>query len=186
MKATRWSMIAFCSLASVLTVANLAQAQVRISVGVGPTRVGYSSYGYGRGYYGPGPYYGPRYYYPSPVIVSPSIVVPSTRVIVAQPEPTVIASSSPAGGATIRVILPDPNAQVLFDGAPTRQTGTERTFHTPPLAAGAPNTYRIRATWNGPGGLMAREQVVPVTPGQQFVVDFARSIPSSEGVPLPR
>ncbi len=183
MKATRWSLIAFCSFASVLMIADLAQAQVRIIVGVGPR----GGYPYGRSYYGSLPYYGsPRYYYPSGVIVSPSIIIPSTRVIVAQPEATIISSSSPAGGATIRVLLPDPNAQVQFDGNPTRQVGTERMFHTPPLAAGAANTYRIRATWNGPGGTLAQEQVVQVSPGQTVIVDFTRAAPGSEGVPLPR
>lgn len=193
MKTTRWTFIAICGMASVLTMVDVAKAQVRIGIGVGPrggvVYGGSFGGGYGGGYYGRPYYYGggPRYYYPGPaIVVAPSVVVPSAPVVVASPEPAVAPLPAPSGGASIRVILPDPNAQVFFDGNPTRQMGTERTFHTPPLAAGAANTYRIRATWAGPGGTLAQEQVIQVSPGQNVVVDFTRPAPASEGLPLPR
>ncbi len=179
MNATRWVVMSLCGLASMAFTVDQAQAQVRIGIGIGAP-VGPRPY-YGRPYY-----YAPPYYYPRVVVAPPPVVVRSTPVVVAQPDPIVTTVPAPASGATIRVLVPDPNAQVYFDGNQTRQIGTDRLFHTPPLAAGAPNIYRIRAVWNGPGGTLSQEQVVSVSPGQSSVVDFTRSTPPSEGLPLPK
>lgn len=123
----------------------------------------YPAYGYGYD-----PYYAPRYSY----------YLPPT-VIVQQPVPQAPVSNS----ATIRVLIPDPEAKVWFDGAATKQTGTERYFHTPDLEPGGSYTYRIRAEWVQKGQKMIQEQVVAVTPGRTSQADFTQ--PFSEEVPPP-
>ena len=73
--------------------------------------------------------------------------------------------------ASIRVLVPDANAKVLFDGAPTQQMGNDRWFHTPPLQTGTAR-YRIRATWMQGGREMSQDRDVQVAPGRVSVVRF--------------
>jgi uncharacterized protein (TIGR03000 family) len=141
-------------------------------IGIG---IGIGGYGplYPYAYYDP--YYLPRIsYYPTPtVIVDPTVAaIPAT--------PAAPAASSTA--ASIRVILPDPQAKVFFDGNPTKQDGTERIFHTPSLTSSG--SYRIRAVYMQNGKEIVQEAVATIRPGETTVVDFTRS--SSEEVPLPK
>ncbi len=172
---------ALLALAGVLTAAETAQAQVRVVVGVGG-RPGY----YSRGYY---PY--PRYYYPAPVVVGVGPVVVPREAYYAPPavavEPLQAAPAAPAvasNAANIRVLVPDPNAKVWFDGTLTSQGGTDRLYHTPSLSPGSAYSYRIRASWTQSGQPIVQEVVVPVTPGQTAVADFTK--PLSEPLPLPK
>jgi uncharacterized protein (TIGR03000 family) len=72
----------------------------------------------------------------------------------------------------VRVLLPNPQAKVFFDGTTTTQTGTERLYNTPPLAANATTMYRIRVTWMQDNREIVQERQVPVLPGRTVVVDF--------------
>jgi uncharacterized protein (TIGR03000 family) len=101
------------------------------------------------------------------------------------PTPTYVqATPVAAATAAIRVILPDPQAIVWFDGGVTSSTGTERLYHTPALAYGGTYTYRIRASWTQAGRQITQERVVSVTPGQPVVVDFTQT--AAELLPSPR
>jgi uncharacterized protein (TIGR03000 family) len=164
-----------------------------VAIGPGGVAFGTSPYfyggGYGSGYYGSGyygnrygspyygSYYGNRYYSPgyySSGYYSPSYdsgysySTPSTSFYYTPAEP----AQRNDGSAQIRVIVPDPNARVWFDGNATQQTGTDRLFHTPPLNASVSNSYRIRASWMQGGQEMTQERVVNVTPGASAVADF--------------
>ncbi len=153
--------------------------------GYGRGGYGYGGYGYGgRGYgwggwYGgfwPGWYgdYGYGYapsYYGDDGYANPGYYSPPTY---AQPMPYAQPTSIPANIAEVRVIVPDPQAAVMFDGHATSQTGTDRLFDTPPLAG--TSQYHIRATWMQNGQQMSQERVVSVTPGQMAVVDFTHSV----------
>src|ERR1019366_8671747 len=68
--------------------------------------------------------------------------------------------------AQIKVLLPDPNAKVWFDGSPTTSTGTDRLYYTPDLTANVTNSYRIRATWLANGKEITQERVVGFAPGR--------------------
>ena len=58
----------------------------------------------------------------------------------------------PATNGTAQVIVIVPaDAEVSIDGAATSLTGTERSFVTPPLAAGFNFSYTIRARWTANG-----------------------------------
>jgi uncharacterized protein (TIGR03000 family) len=151
--------------------------------------------GIGVGIYG----YGYPYYYP-PIVVAPSYPYPPAPVFAqAQPQvapvpnapvPNAPPASYPSPGdmpppknAQIRVIVPDAQAKVWFDGNPTSSTGTERNYHTPDLTTGASSTYRIRATWVVNGREVTQEQAVPVQVGRMSIADFTR--PVTEGVAPP-
>lgn len=146
--------------------------------------------GIGVGIYG----YGYPYYYP-PLVVAPAYPYPPAPVFVqGQPQVAPVPNAPPSTAtspgdvpqprnAQIRVILPDAQAKVWFDGNLTSSTGTERNYHTPDLAAGASNTYRIRATWMANGREVTQEQAVPVQVGRMSIADFTR--PVTEGVAPP-
>ncbi|HZZ82531.1 MAG TPA: TIGR03000 domain-containing protein, partial [Gemmataceae bacterium] len=85
----------------------------------------------------------------------------------------------PMDYANIRVIVPDANAQVWFDGTLTKQTGTDRLFSTPTLTNGSTGTYRVRASWMQNGKETIQERAVTVSPGQTYIVDFNQSGVSS-------
>jgi uncharacterized protein (TIGR03000 family) len=155
---------------------------------------GHYHYGYGGpvigigiglgGYYG-GPYgYGYPYAYPYdyPVVVPGAAYYPAPiavgQVAPSNPQPAAAASNA----ANVRVLVPDGQAKVWFDGTLTTQTGTDRSFHTPSL--NGPGSYRIRAAWMANGKEVVQEFVAPVTPGQTSTVDFTR--PASEPLPAPK
>jgi uncharacterized protein (TIGR03000 family) len=78
-------------------------------------------------------------------------------------------------GAQIRVLLPDPQAKVTFDGKSTNSTGNDRLFLTPALAQGGPSTYVIRVTFMANGQEMTREQTLNAAPNMSYLVDFNRN-----------
>jgi uncharacterized protein (TIGR03000 family) len=88
-------------------------------------------------------------------------------------EPARSQPVSPPRTATLRVLLPSANAQLIIDDVPTRQTGTERVFVSPPLEPGKSYTYTVRATWK-PNNYttITRTRKVPVKVGQALEVDL--------------
>jgi uncharacterized protein (TIGR03000 family) len=189
------------SVAGLLATANAAHAQ---KGGRGPSHSGGHSGGYNRGgggygggyyrggYYGPYlgiglGYYGSAYPYAydygyDPYVVPRYAYYPPSATVIGQQQAPQVPQGDP-NVANIRVLVKDPQAKVWFDGTPTSQGGTDRLYHSPPLTAGANNTYRIRAAWMQSGKEMIQERVVPVSPGRMSVVDFTQ--PFSEGVPPP-
>jgi len=155
-------------------------------LGYGLANYGFG-YGYGypysRGYYGSS-YYGGGYAY-APSYVG-GYAYPATGNYAAAPVygPTYAANtmssyqsfySGPQGdpnAAQIRVLVPDPNAQVLFDGTPTQQRGTYRVFVTPPLRSGKESHYTVSASWMENGQRVNRERRVTVSPGAQVTVNL--------------
>jgi uncharacterized protein (TIGR03000 family) len=75
--------------------------------------------------------------------------------------------------ATIRVLLPLANAQLLVDNVQTRQTGTERVFASPPLEPGKSYFYTVSATWQ-PNNYttITRTRKIPLKSGQDVEVDL--------------
>ncbi|HLJ96847.1 MAG TPA: TIGR03000 domain-containing protein [Gemmataceae bacterium] len=78
--------------------------------------------------------------------------------------------------ATIRVHLPYANAQVTVDELPTRQTGADRTFVSPPLEPGRDYTYTIKAVWQ-PNNYttITRARKVSVKAGQEIEADLRQA-----------
>jgi uncharacterized protein (TIGR03000 family) len=133
---------------------------------------GYSP-GYYSGYYNPG-YYS-DYGYPSSVIIDSTPYIsnyyaPSVDTL----PPIAPASTTVDTAATITVRVP-PNADVWFDDQPTKNTGTDRLFASPPLESGRTFYYNVRARWtNDQGKVMDQTRRVDVTSGRHVAVDFMR------------
>jgi uncharacterized protein (TIGR03000 family) len=147
-------------------------------IGIG---IGLGGYGYGYGY----PY---AYPYDYPIIVPRAAYYPPIVGQLPPNDPPLPLNTQPpaptSGAANVRVLVPDGQAKVFFDGNPTTQGGTDRLFHTPTLSGAGPYSYRIRATWMQNGKEMTQEFAAQVSPGQTTTVDFTR--PASEPVPLPK
>jgi uncharacterized protein (TIGR03000 family) len=102
----------------------------------------------------------------APPVDGPLVEMPGEPVAL-QPVPR------PGGDAPAMVLVEVPaGAQVFFDGDPTRQTGSQRTFETPPLSAGKGYTYMVRARWKDGEGEREQVQAVPVRAGQAARVRF--------------
>jgi uncharacterized protein (TIGR03000 family) len=130
-------------------------------------------------------YYVPNYSYYAPTYVAPtySYYPPAYSYYQPSPDYSVQPAASTTAIANIRVVVPDPQATIFFDGRTTTSTGTERLFHTPALAFGGSYTYQIRATWVQGGRQVTQERTVSVMPGQTTVIDFTQ--PPSENIPPP-
>ena len=125
---------------------------------------GYPGY-YGGGYYGYGPGYGGYSYAPGyNYTPDPYNDYNSAPPYYGSSES---AYYSPNGGTAsantvlINVRLPDPNAQVWFEGNATSQRGAMRQFESPQLTPGRDYIYSIRAEWNQNGRTVLKSINVP-------------------------
>jgi len=74
--------------------------------------------------------------------------------------------------ALIEVRVPA-GAEVLFDGSTTKQTGTFRSFVSPPLESGRDYSYEVQAKWTDENGkAVDQKRTIRVNPGQRTTVDF--------------
>ncbi len=81
------------------------------------------------------------------------------------------------------VRVPVADAQILFDGKKTTQTGTFRRFMSPPLTTGPSYTYEVKATWMENGERVTQTRNVEVFPGRLVFVDLTAA-PTTR--PMPR
>jgi uncharacterized protein (TIGR03000 family) len=92
-------------------------------------------------------------------------------------EPATSVPARDASTALVTVLVPA-SASVLFDGAPTTQTGTQRVYVTPPLPSGQEFSYKIEARWTAADGTpVNRTRTVQVAAGANARVDFSRPQP---------
>jgi len=137
--------------------------------------------------YGPPPYsggyYGGNYGYPD---YSYSGAYPSTSLSSYYNPGTVAAI--PADRARIQVTLPDAQAEVLFDGQPTRSTGSVRTYEPTDLQPGKTYSYTVTASWRQGDQVMRDVRRVEVNPGRTTTLDFTQPASSTdrETLPTPR
>jgi uncharacterized protein (TIGR03000 family) len=84
------------------------------------------------------------------------------------------ASQAPAAApqASIRVIVPDPQAMVYFGDYQTKSTGTDRVYQSPAINPGT-YSYQIKVAYNQGGQQVAQQRTITVTPGQSVLVDFS-------------
>jgi uncharacterized protein (TIGR03000 family) len=81
--------------------------------------------------------------------------------------------------AHIIVYLPDPDAEVWFDGQAISEPGTVRDFELPALAPIRDYVYEIRARWTEGGKTVDRTQRIHVQAGHEVTVNFTRSLPET-------
>jgi uncharacterized protein (TIGR03000 family) len=88
------------------------------------------------------------------------------------------AADNPANVATVDVILPTDDAELTFEGQPTKQTGKQRAFQTPPLEPGQRYVYDVHAKWTGADGKPVDEpRKVRVKAGDKITIDFTKPAP---------
>jgi len=161
--------------------------------GFGPSAGGYlggglfyGDYLAGGGYFSNAPYGYPGmsgyYSYSAPVpYFAPSIAgsPAGTPRMLYYYAPSAAANSGaapvPAKPATIQVVLPDPQATVIFDGHKTTAKGTERVYQTPDLTSDDTYSYALRVTWIHDGRQVTLERIVAAVPGQTTNVVFTRA-----------
>jgi uncharacterized protein (TIGR03000 family) len=82
--------------------------------------------------------------------------------------------------AYVRVLVPEEDAKVLIDDAPTKQKGKDRLFESPPLDPRRSFTYTITATWD-PNNYtkVIRTRTVNVQPGREVEVDLRQADPKN-------
>jgi uncharacterized protein (TIGR03000 family) len=74
----------------------------------------------------------------------------------------------------LSIKLPQPAAEVFVDGVKTAQTGTDRIYESPPLAAGKEYGYEITARWIEGGATVERKKSVHGKPGEVIRVDLTK------------
>jgi uncharacterized protein (TIGR03000 family) len=93
--------------------------------------------------------------------------------------------SVPADRAVLVVKLPA-GATLTIGGHATKQTGAERTFESPPLAAGKTYYYELKSMWKESGQPRTVTRQVLVRAGQRSVVDLtAPEASTATAKPIP-
>lgn len=147
----------------------------RPGVGVGVGRPGWG-WGWGVGWYGRG-YIGPNgRYYSQPGYYGADNTGNGDRYsYYAAPE-------DPQDRVRLRLVVPNPDAEVWIAGDPTQQRGTTRIFESPSLDPGS-YTYTVRARWIDNDQIVDQTRNVQVHPGDSVTVDFRP--PREERLPAP-
>ena len=140
-------------------------------------------------YVAPGMMVNPRYTDPWAVYgrvnAPPAVVVPASdaKPVDAKPMDTPVAPKPKEGmGANLKFRLPA-DAKLYVDGRLTLSTGTERSFTTPPLAAGSKYYYEVKAEVVVDGKPVVEEKRVLVESGAQVTEAFPKLIAAVEGKP---
>jgi uncharacterized protein (TIGR03000 family) len=95
-----------------------------------------------------------------------------------------VGPNAALGQAVIEVRVPVADAEVLFEGINTRQTGTRRMFFSPPIPAGPTYFYQIRARWKDDGGVQEQNRSIGVRANERYLVDFTKADPAADKKPL--
>jgi uncharacterized protein (TIGR03000 family) len=140
---------------------------------------GYGGYGWGGGYYprygwgygGSYPSYGYSGYYPGYAYDygTPTYVYPDTPTVITRQSGSYAPPTD--NTAMVHVRVPS-NATVWFDGDRTQQSGTDRTFASPPLKPGNTYSYEVRARWMDNGKPVEETRTVKVRANETSNVDF--------------
>jgi uncharacterized protein (TIGR03000 family) len=102
------------------------------------------------------------YYSPSPLLGGDLSLLPG-------------GTYTPAPDNTAHIYLHVPaDAEVWFDGEPTRQKGTLRHFNTPPLTPDKKLTYEVRARWTRDGKPTEETRRLHVRANEWLHLDFTR------------
>ncbi len=151
--------------------------------------------GYGLGSYGVyRPYYGgTTIVNPTTVVVAPPVGGTGVPPVAGQAVPPVAAPGVAAGNQTppppdnaahLQLLVPQ-NAEVVFNGDATTQTGTTREFVSPPLTPGKVYDYTVLVRYTGADGKpVSDRRVIHVRANDWFSVDFTRPAPP-EPLPAP-
>src|ERR1019366_7946734 len=88
------------------------------------------------------------------------------------------AMAQDSATATVVVLVPE-DAKLYFDGNGTKQTGTTRTFTTPPVKVGTELYYQLKADVVREGKLLTQTKKVAIRGGETTHVDFSSDTPEA-------
>jgi uncharacterized protein (TIGR03000 family) len=83
-------------------------------------------------------------------------------------------------GATITLTVPA-DAEVVFNGKATTQTGTERIYRVPPLEKGKSYSYDVVVRWKKDGKVVEEKKTIEVRMGANVRVAFGMASPDNGG-----
>jgi uncharacterized protein (TIGR03000 family) len=87
--------------------------------------------------------------------------------------PSVGARAREAAGTAVQINVRVPaDAEVWVEGTKTEQTGTRRTFVSPPLNPDETYIYTVRARWHGADGEVVRTRKAQVSGGDEITLNF--------------
>jgi uncharacterized protein (TIGR03000 family) len=95
--------------------------------------------------------------------------------------PTTEDEDAQGSVARVTVRLPDPKAELWFNGKRMDLRGVTRTFTTPPLILGQDYHYVVRVRWMKDGRALTTTRTVNVLAGQPATVDFRKGGPGKQG-----
>ena len=104
---------------------------------------------------------------------APTYPVPSPNYTNIYPISPPLSMVKTDARAKVEVRVPE-DAEVWFDGQTTTQTGTDRTYSSPPLEEGSNYVYEVRARWNADGKPVDQTRTIKVHAGGNAVVDFLK------------
>lgn len=90
--------------------------------------------------------------------------------------PAAVIVPKRADHSVVLVVEVPQDAEIWIDSRQTQQTGIERTYESPPLAAGKIYTYEIRAKWQENGRANEQSQIVMALAGEKVSVHFPAPI----------
>jgi uncharacterized protein (TIGR03000 family) len=161
-----------------------------MGLGLGYGLGSYGMGGYGLGGYGMGgygmyrPYGGTTIVNPTTVVVAPPGGTGVPPVGGTGVPPVNQTPPPPDNAAHLQLLVPQ-NAEVLFNGDTTTQTGPSREFVSPPLTVGKAYDYIILVRYPGADGKTVTDRrVIHVRANDWFRIDFTRPAPP-EPLPAP-
>ncbi len=110
---------------------------------------------------------------PRPLTVSVWPTIESVGRVSGVGSPAPLADPTKPGGCLIlSVKVPQPATEVFVDGVKTTQTGIDRLFESPVLAAGQEFKYEVTARWLERGVLHELKKTATGVPGEVVRLDF--------------
>jgi uncharacterized protein (TIGR03000 family) len=116
-------------------------------------------------------YYRPWYWDDDAPFRRQYAVVQPVIIATVPPLAPVPRNEAPATAVQINVRVPA-DAEVWVEGTKTTQTGTRRTFVSPPLDPDETFTYTVRARWHDADGEVDRTRKAQVSAGDEITLNF--------------
>jgi uncharacterized protein (TIGR03000 family) len=104
-------------------------------------------------------------------MIRPCLVLFASIAFAVAAWPGHVAGQDPR--STYVVVTVPADAKRYFDGVPTYQTGTTRTFYTPPLNPGKDYAYELKAELECDGRMFTQTKRILVRAGETTCVDFS-------------
>src|SRR5262249_32876765 len=115
----------------------------------------------------------PVYVPSTPSYPSPTYGASGSPDHVLVPNPTGRLETPPPNAALIRLSVPDPFAEVWFNGAKTTSSGTSRYYVTPELG-GERHHSEVTAPCPRNGQAVTQTRQIAASPGKTAVVEFSK------------